>query len=60
MLGKFSDYNKEYQVNKIGKYYKPWFFTHVKKILNENKKTTELIPLRDYYHRHSKSIFWEV
>merc|ERR1712107_775503 len=22
--------------------------------------TTEYIPLRDYYHRHSRSIFWEI
>lgn len=35
-----------------------------KKESNENvdyiKEVTEYIPLRDYYHRHSKSIFWEL
>lgn len=36
----------------------------MKKESDENvdniKEVTEYIPLRDYYHRHSKSIFWEL
>jgi delta24-sterol reductase len=49
------------QVNAIGKYYKPWFFTHVERFLNEpDLPTTEYVPLRDYYHRHTRSLFWEM
>ncbi|TMS33160.1 hypothetical protein L596_000930 [Steinernema carpocapsae] len=47
-------------VNKLGKWYKPWFFKHVESIIKKKKITTEYIPLRDYYHRHSRSIFWEI
>jgi len=47
-------------VNAIGRWYKPWFFKHVEGYLLRNKKGVEYIPLRDYYHRHSRSIFWEL
>ena len=47
-------------VNRIGKWYKPWFYLHVKEYLNSMKKGTEYVPLRDYYHRHTKSLFWEM
>uniref|UniRef100_A0A914UU02 Delta(24)-sterol reductase n=1 Tax=Plectus sambesii TaxID=2011161 RepID=A0A914UU02_9BILA len=61
MRGKFSDNPpKNGVINAIGRWYKPWFFTHVKAILDRNEIVTEYIPLRDYYHRHSKSIFWEI
>ncbi len=45
--------------NPIGRYYKPWFYTHVEKYLKTGGGI-EYIPLRDYYHRHSRSIFWEM
>ena len=47
-------------VNVISRWYKPWFFKHVQSILKEGKRVVEYIPLRDYYHRHTKSIFWEL
>jgi delta24-sterol reductase len=48
-------------VNKIGQYWKPWFFTHVERFLNEDNMTkTEYVPLRDYYHRHTRALFWEM
>ena len=47
------------QLNAIGKWYKPWFFTHVKKFLDEGPGY-EYIPLREYYHRHTRPLFWEV
>jgi delta24-sterol reductase len=62
-------------LNSIGLWYKPWFFKHVETFLArlggggvlpkqraENKgvaATVEYLPLRDYYHRHTRSIFWE-
>lgn len=48
------------QVNKISRWYKPWFFKHVQSILKAGKKHVEYIPLRDYFHRHTKAIFWEL
>ena len=48
-------------VNPIGRWYKPWFFKHVEgKFDQKSNRTVEYIPLRDYYHRHSRSIFWEI
>lgn len=46
-------------INRIGQFYKPWFFTHVAKYL-QRRGGTEYIPLRDYYHRHTRSLFWEI
>ena len=48
-------------VNRIGRYWKPWFYKHVQAKLNAGDGAhAELIPLRDYYHRHTRSIFWEL
>ena len=49
-----------HQLNKIGLWYKPWFFKHVEQFLRGDGPVVEYIPLRDYYHRHSRSIFWEI
>jgi hypothetical protein len=55
------DEDKEQKVNEIGRWYKPWFFKHVESKLNTNVSCyTEYIPLRDYYHRHTRSLFWEL
>ncbi|KAL4712585.1 hypothetical protein ACJJTC_007601 [Scirpophaga incertulas] len=52
------------KLNKIGKWYSEWFFVQVQKHLEcrqqGNKTVVEYIPLRDYYHRHTKSLFWEL
>lgn len=50
---------KDGVVNRIGDYWKPWFFTHVQKYLASGDGV-EYIPLRDYYHRHTRSLFWEI
>ncbi|GMH53784.1 hypothetical protein TL16_g01530 [Triparma laevis f. inornata] len=48
--------------NSIGLWFKPWFYKHVEKFLTKggDGPWVEYIPLRDYYHRHTKSIFWEL
>lgn len=47
--------------NFLSMWYKPWFYTHVRNMLaGGGQPTVEYIPLRDYYHRHSKSLFWEM
>lgn len=60
MTGVQTDQPEENKVNCIGRWYKPWFFLHVESFLKETKSSTEYIPLRDYYHRHTRSIFWEI
>ena len=53
-------------VNRIGRWFKPWWYTHVETYLGEpavdyrSGALVEYIPLRDWYHRHTKSIFWEL
>jgi delta24-sterol reductase len=53
-------------VNHLGSWYKPWFFKHCESKLRggrgekNTEQTVEYIPLRDYYHRHTKSMFWEM
>lgn len=59
MIGNMVDTPVKEEINKIGNYYKPWFFTHVQGYL-EKGNGTEYIPLRDYYHRHTRSLFWEI
>ncbi|KAJ8705262.1 hypothetical protein PYW07_011089 [Mythimna separata] len=46
--------------NPIGKWYSEWFFKQVERHLKKNRSAVEYIPLRDYYHRHSRSLFWEL
>ncbi|CAG9569945.1 unnamed protein product [Danaus chrysippus] len=51
--------------NPIGKWYSEWFFKQLEKYLSKYRKGNrdshiEYIPLRDYYHRHTRSFFWEL
>lgn len=47
------------KVNRIGRWYKPWFYKHVESFFDKGEGT-EYIPLRQYYHRHTRSFFWEM
>ena len=42
------------KLNPIGRWHKPWFYKHVEKKLKNNETTVEYIPLRHYFHRHTK------
>nr|XP_022915592.1 delta(24)-sterol reductase-like [Onthophagus taurus] len=59
MTGVMTDDVENEKINAIGKWYKPWFFKHVQS-KKDSKGYYEYIPLRDYYHRHTRSIFWEL
>ncbi|XP_049881861.1 delta(24)-sterol reductase-like [Pectinophora gossypiella] len=52
------------RLNQIGKWYARWFFTQVRDHMEAGRATgralVEYIPLRDYYHRHTRSLFWEL
>lgn len=61
MTGTFADKTgKDIPVNKIGNYWKPWFYKHVQTYLTKKQTGYEYIPLRHYYHRHTRSYFWEM
>lgn len=61
MKGEFADPETPSQrakINPIGRWYKPWFYTHVRQYLDH--EGDEYIPLRHYLLRHNRSIFWVV
>jgi len=58
MVGNLTDKADRSKINEIGKYYKPWFYKHVESFLDKKGPVVEYIPLRDYYHRHTRSFFW--
>lgn len=60
MTGVLTDEAEHDKINRIGDYWKPWFFKHVEQYLRVSYGGTEYIPLRHYYHRHTRSIFWEL
>lgn len=43
--------------NAIRRFYKPWFYKHIESFLQRGKGT-EYIPLRQYYHRYNRSLYW--
>jgi len=53
----FSNEIEGVKIHRLGRWWGPWFYRHVESFLSKGK-TNELIPLRDYYHRHTRSIFW--
>ncbi len=62
MCGEFADVStgeQKAKINKINYWFKPWFYKHVETFLKYGK-SDEYIPLRHYYHRHTRSIFWEL
>ena len=59
MTGTLTDsLDRDGKLNPIGRWYKPWFYKHVEKILMEGREVIEYLPLRDYLHRHTRSYFW--
>jgi delta24-sterol reductase len=59
MVGKMTDDVEHRKINRIGRYWKPWFYKHVEGFLRDGP-AEEYIPIREYYHRHTKSLFWEL
>jgi delta24-sterol reductase len=45
-------------VNRIGRWYQPWFYKHAETYLRDRREGVEYIPFRDYLHRHTRSLFW--
>eukprot|EP01128_Nolandella_sp_AFSM9_P011796 TRINITY_DN8714_c0_g1_i1.p1 TRINITY_DN8714_c0_g1~~TRINITY_DN8714_c0_g1_i1.p1 ORF type:complete len:563 (+),score=148.24 TRINITY_DN8714_c0_g1_i1:185-1690(+) len=64
MTGTFTNTPEKSKIHEIGAYHGPWFYKHVEKFLTPTGKwsgpSREYIPLRSYYHRHTRSLFWEM
>ncbi|MDD5322288.1 MAG: FAD-binding protein [Methylococcales bacterium] len=59
MRGTFTnDIGSDGTFNAVGRWYKPWFYKHVQTYLKNRQAGIEYIPLRHYYHRHTRSYFW--
>eukprot|EP01125_Pyxidicula_operculata_P021368 TRINITY_DN8190_c0_g1_i1.p1 TRINITY_DN8190_c0_g1~~TRINITY_DN8190_c0_g1_i1.p1 ORF type:complete len:537 (-),score=125.77 TRINITY_DN8190_c0_g1_i1:354-1964(-) len=49
------------KIFRLGAWYGPWFYKHVEQYLTPRKEVAyDYIPIRDYYHRHTRSLFWEM
>lgn len=46
-------------INSIGWWFKPWFYQHAQTALKRGE-FVEYIPTREYYHRHTRTLFWEM
>lgn len=42
------------------RYRKPWYYLHVETALTKRGQFDELIPIRHYQHRFTRSVFWEL
>ncbi|PKU75870.1 delta(24)-sterol reductase [Dendrobium catenatum] len=45
-------------INNQGWWFKPWFYQHAQKALKKGE-FVEYIPTREYYHRHTRCLYWE-
>jgi delta24-sterol reductase len=55
--GDFADRPEGAPVNPIARFYKPWFYKHIESYLKRGIGS-EYLPLRDYYHRYTRSLYW--
>lgn len=46
------------KINRVSKWYKPWFYKHVQTFMKNDKESVEYIPTVDFFHRHNKAYFW--
>lgn len=46
------------KTNSVGWWFKPWFYQHAQSALKKGE-FVEYIPTREYYHRHTRCLYWE-
>ncbi|XP_057430878.1 delta(24)-sterol reductase-like [Lotus japonicus] len=46
------------KINSVGWWFKPWFYQHAHSALKKGL-FVEYIPTREYYHRHTRCLYWE-
>ncbi|XP_020261247.1 LOW QUALITY PROTEIN: delta(24)-sterol reductase-like [Asparagus officinalis] len=63
MTGRYASKDEANQrgnvINSIGWWFKPWFYQHAQTALKRGE-FVEYIPTREYYHRHTRTLFWEM
>jgi Delta24-sterol reductase len=57
MVGNFSD-KQNLPISTFCKASDEWFYLHVKKIVKNQKKYEEIIPIKDYFFRYDRGGFW--
>lgn len=45
-------------INSVGWWFKPWFYQHAQTAMKKGE-FVEYIPTREYYHRHTRCLYWE-
>lgn len=59
MTGQFVDaVGTDGPLNAIGLWFKPWFYKHAETYLQHGNSAVEYVPVRDYFHRHTRAYFW--
>ncbi|CDY42513.1 BnaC06g03450D [Brassica napus] len=62
MTGKYASREeakkKGNKINNVGWWFKPWFYQYAQTALKKGE-FVEYIPTREYYHRHTSSLYWE-
>ncbi|CAM6088060.1 unnamed protein product [Calypogeia fissa] len=51
-------HRKGNKINALGWWFKPWFHLHAETALDVGE-FVEYVPIREYYHRHTRSLYWE-
>jgi len=57
MRGRFTSGCERAKLNRLGRWYKPWFYTPARTFL-EKGPAVEYIPTVEFFHRHNRSGFW--
>jgi hypothetical protein len=64
MLGDFAhDIGNDGTYYPHGRWYKPYFYMHAKENCEKSAGSNPIVeywPIRDFYYRHSRSVFWEM
>lgn len=62
MVGKYVSkeeaHQKGHKINNQRYWFKKWFYQHAQTAL-QSGEFVEYIPTRDYYHRHTRCLYWE-
>ena len=57
MTGTFVDNYEPDKLNRLGLWFKPWFYKHVETFLKKGRRV-EYIPTIDFLFRHNKPFYW--
>ena len=57
LTGTFVDTYEPGKLNRLGLWFKPWFYKHVETFLKKGRRT-EYMPTDDFLFRHNKPYYW--